>query len=314
MKVLITGSEGFIGEKLSNLLVKEGVSVVRCVRSIKKNKPMQNLIIVGDIGLFNSWQIALKGVDVVIHLAAIAHNFKDNLSSERIKLVNTDATLRLGSASVKSGVKKFIYLSSIGVLGNSTKTSPFDNKSEYNPQDLYAVSKMEAEIGLKKIFNKTSSELVIVRPPMVYGAQAPGNFYRLLRLVDSGIPLPLAAMNEKKSMISLDNLCDFLVKIIYQKKPVCETELVISDDSYWSTSELIAIMYDNLQRRRMIFYLPIIFLNILSFFLGKNLEFRKMMSPLEINDKSTREIIDWSPIDSPEVSIKKAIIDFVKNK
>ena len=115
-------------------------------------------------------------------------------------------------------------------------------------------------------------------------------------------------------MISLDNLCDFLVKIIYLKMPVGETELVISDDSYWSTSELISIMYDNLQRRRVLFYLPIILLNIMSFFIGKNLEIKKMMSPLEINDKSTRKITGWSPIESPEVSIKKAIIEFVKNK
>jgi nucleoside-diphosphate-sugar epimerase len=316
LKVLITGSSGYIGKELSRSLIEKGVSVIQCVRLItNKNKPSHNFVLIGDISSFNSWNSVLKGVDVVIHLAAIAHNYKNDVkSAKRVKLINTEATLRLGRASVKSGIKKFIYISSIGVLGNSTKDGSFNNYSKYNPKDLYAESKMEAEIGLKKSIKSSNTELIIVRPPIVYGPGSPGNFNRLLKLVDTRLPLPFQAMCEKKSMISLDNLCDFLIKLTLKKSPVGNTELIISDDSDWSTSELITIMYRKLKRRRMLFYLPKNLLYVIFYLFGKSAEIEKMSTPLKINDKSTREAINWAPIQSPESGLKSAVDYFIKNK
>jgi len=316
LKVLITGSSGYIGKELSRLLIEKGVSVIQCVRLItNKNKPLHNFVLINDISLFNSWNIILKEVDVVIHLAAIAHDYKnDAKSAKKVRLVNTEATLRLGRSSVTSGIKKFIYISSIGVLGNSTKNGSFNNNSKYNPKDLYAESKMEAEIGLKKSIKSSNTELIIVRPPIVYGPGAPGNFNRLLKLVDTGLPLPLEVMCEKKSMISLDNLCDFLIKLTLKKSPVGITELVIADDSNWSTSELVTVMYRRLKRRKMLFYLPKNLLHIIFYLFGKSVEIKKMSTPLKIDDRSTREVVNWLPIQSPESGLKGAVDYFIKNK
>lgn len=316
MKVLITGSNGYIGKELSRLLIERGVEVIQCIRNNSgKKEPSPGFIFVDDICLFNSWNYALKGVDVVIHLAAIAHHYKDDYkSAKKVKLVNTESTVRLGKASVKSGVKKFIYISSIGVLGDATSTESFNNNSKYNPKDLYAESKMKAENGLKNSLVSSGTELIIVRPPIVYGPGSPGNFNRLLKIVDTGLPLPFGAMHEKKSMISLANLCDFLIKLTLKNSLVGQIELVIADDSDWSTSELIEIIYRNLQKRSRLFYVPKKLLYLICFLFGYSEEIRKMSSPLKINDKNTRKIVNWSPIYAPDAEIKKTVDYFIKNR
>lgn len=316
MKVLITGSDGYIGKELSRLLLARGIEVIQCIRkNSDKKEAFSSFVVIGDISIFDSWDNLLGGVNVVIHLAAIAHNYKnDHINSNMVKLVNTESTIRLGKAAVKCSVKKFIYISSIGVLGDSTKVHSFANNSEYNPKDLYAESKMEAEIGLKNSLESSNTELIIVRPPIVYGPGSPGNFNRLLKIVDAGFPLPFGAMHEKKSFISLDNLCDFLIALTIKKSRISQTELVISDDSDWSTSELIEIIYGYLQKRSRLFYFPKNLLHIICFFIGYSAEIRKLSSPLKINDQYTREIVNWSPIYSSDASLKKTVEYFIKNK
>jgi len=225
---------------------------------------------------------------------------------DRFRVVNRDATLKLAQAAVNTGVKRFIYISSIGVLGDSTYGAMFRNSSEYNPQEPYAISKMESEIGLKKITESSNIDVVIVRPPLVYGPNAPGNFNRLLKLVRWGVPLPLSVMKAKKSMISLDNLCDLLMKTMTAPLPKF-SKLVVSDGSNWSTAELVVLIANHMNNKNQLFTLPKWMLNIVAFIIGKKREIYKLSVPLQVDGSETAELLNWSPIQTPEDAIKVAI-------
>ena len=315
MKILLTGSSGFIGHRLSEVLTENGLSVVGCVRTSSQAEKMPiDTVIVEDIASFNYWNDVLKEVDVIIHLAAISHDTKSVNNIDRINAVNLHATLMLGKYAVEENISRFIYISSIGVLGDSTTRIKFNNRSEYNPKNSYSNSKMEAEIGLKKITKKTEMELVIIRPPLVYGPGAPGNFDRLIRLVDTGMPLPLGAMNKKKSMISLDNLCDFLMNITTKVLPNQFIELNVSDGHDWSTVELINTIYKYLKKRNLLFYMPISILIIIAFLLGKLKEIRKMSVPLLIDEEDTNKVINWTPVQSAQEGVRLSVEYYLKHK
>ena len=210
MRVLITGVNGYVGNRLHLVLKQHNFSVSGSVRELEESGCIENkFIVTGDISSFDNWHQVLSDIDIVIHLAAMAHIISETSDEsqmlDKYRAVNRDATLRLAQGAVDAGVRRFVYVSSIGVLGNTTIDYIFDNRSNYNPQESYAVSKMEAEVGLKKIVELSNMEVVIVRPPLVYDPSSPGNFYRLLKLVDIGLPLPLGGMDAKKSMFSLDN-------------------------------------------------------------------------------------------------------------
>ena len=245
-KVILTGGGGYIGSRLACMLSDAGFIVLLLVKS-KCNTNYGKNITCKDIGDFCDildWSVFLHDTDCIIHLAARAHILKESSNNpldDFIKM-NCDTTLSLALNAANLRVKRFIYISSIGVLGNSNiNGNIFNNDSEYDPKDMYSISKMKAEIGLKKISKSTGMEVVIVRPPLVYGANTPGNFHRLLKLVDLGLPLPLGGMNAKKSMISLDNLCDLIIKTITVPLPKFSA-FVATDGSDWSTAELVTLL------------------------------------------------------------------------
>lgn len=308
---LVTGGTGFIGKRLVQTLLQNGIEI----RLLSRSQKQENTIIC-DLQTENIPKNTFVGIDLVFHLAARAHKVADHLERpmEEYRKINRDATYRLAMEAAKNGVKRFVYVSSIGVLGSSTSNDcPFDNKTPYNPNESYAISKMEAEICLKKISDSTEMEIVIVRPPLVYGSAAPGNFHRLLKLVDSGLPLPFGGLHSKKSMISLNNLCDLLIKTAMISLPkYCQ--LVVSDGSDWSTAELIRLIAKHIGSKSPLFSVPFSVLIAVASLIGKKAEISKLAVPLKVDGSETARILNWSPVQSPENGVKEAVEYYLAEK
>lgn len=204
MNVLLTGSTGFVGR---HLVAKHGI-FKHVVRTNDVNF-LSSVYIVESINAKTNWSNAFEGVDVVIHLAGLAHS--EHHSTLHYQDVNVDGTLKLASEARKAGVQRFVFVSSIGVNGISTQSDPFSIKFAPAPHNDYARSKYEAELGLKKIAKETGLEVVIVRPTLVYGPNAPGNFGMLTKLVRKLPVLPFGLANNRRDFISVQNLADLLI-------------------------------------------------------------------------------------------------------
>jgi len=317
-KVVLTGGSGYVGTRLTQVLVDAGFKVSILVKNkcLAQSGESVECKTIGDMCDVLDWKIHLNDADYVIHLAARAHIIKEssNAPLDDFMKVNCDATVRLASCAATVGIRRFIYISTIGVLGNSnTSKNTFDNYSKYDPQDMYSISKMKAEIALKKISTSTKMEVVIVRPPLVYGADAPGNFHRLMRLIDLGLPLPLGKLTSRKSMISLYNLCDLITKTI--EAPLDRFNiLVATDGSNWTTAELVALIGKYMGNKRPIFSVPVPMLVIFASIIGKRSEIFKLMSSLQIDGSKTKEILNWSPPFLPEDGIEQAVKAYLLHK
>ena len=210
-RVLVTGSTGYIGSALIKALSQGALyELVLPVRKIDDSvEKCFEQVIVDDIGDLPS--SIFTNVDIVVHLAGKAHDFSRSQEVlNEIRRVNVDATKRLTADSLYAGVKKLIFLSSIGVCGYATQDVAFTEESIPNPMTAYATSKLEAEKAIREIIKGSSMELILIRPPLVYSASAPGNFSRLLRLVSLGLPLPFKNVGNIRSIIALENLVDFI--------------------------------------------------------------------------------------------------------
>jgi nucleoside-diphosphate-sugar epimerase len=242
LKILITGATGFIGNFLVKELLNQNFNISVVLRS--KNKYLLNNVkqfIVGDFGNHPDFSSCLKNIDCVIHLAGKAHVIDKNKASilEEFRKINTDLTINLAKQAKSAGVRKFIFLSSIRVNGNQN-IKPFLESDTPDPQEPYAISKYEAEQGLLKIAKETSLEVVIIRPPLVYGVNASGNFGRLINWAQlkKPFPLPLGAIHNKRSLVAIDNLIDFIILTITHKNAVNEVFL-IADKLDISTTQLL---------------------------------------------------------------------------
>ena len=243
MKILITGQNGFIGKALFNSLQQQKHQVRGTVRNKQKTQKTQknkDILVVGNIDSTTDWKDPLADVEVVIHLANRAHVLNEKVADPLaiFRQINVAGTIQLAKQAVESGVKRFIFVSSIKVNGEQTSKHPFIASDKPNPQDPYAISKLEAEKALYEISAKSSMEIIIIRPPLVYGQGVKGNFERLTRLVESGVPLPFASINNKRSLISLENLVQILAKTVTHSKVANQT-LLVSDKEDLSTPQLI---------------------------------------------------------------------------
>ena len=233
--ILLTGASGFIGSAILNKLVGAPLKMLS-----RKNIPeFENHVVYGEIDGHSNYQSAVDGVSVVIHTAACAH--RKDFSADNYFDVNTLGTLNLARQAADAGVKRFIFISSIGVNGRSNNGSPFRYDDIPQPCDDYADSKLKAEIGLLEIAKNSRMDVVIIRPPLVYGAGAPGNFGKLINAIDKGCWLPLGKINNKRSFIAIDNLVDFVITCVEQPQAANKICLV-SDDRDISTTELLKMM------------------------------------------------------------------------
>ena len=299
-RVLLTGGRGFIGRALLPALLARKYHVVSAERNAHVDTPFDDPRIQhtasGNIGPQTEWARALEGVDTVIHLAGRAHVMRDTARDPlaEFRRVNVEATERLARQAVEAGVRRFIFTSSIGVHGSTTGIVPVTETSPIHPDKDYGRSKWDAECVLQRIRQETGLELVIVRPPLVYGPHVRGNFLRLLRWADKALPLPLGAIRNRRSFIGIDNLVDFLAECVENPRAVGEA-FVISDGEDLSTPELIKLIARHLNRPYRMFPAPVTLLRSGLRALGRGEDADRLFASLTVDAAKARETLDWRP-------------------
>lgn len=313
-KVLVTGASGFIGQSLCARLLNDGYLVAGVVR---KNCSVNDIevVVVGDIGRSTKWDDALVDVDVVVHLAARAHVLKETEKTplEKYRETNLYGTEQLARSAAIKGVKKFIFLSSIGVNGEvTTKNLKFKPDDIPKPHNDYSNSKWEAEEVLAKIGRKTGMEFVIIRPPLVYGEGVKANFHNLLCWLNKGVPLPFGAIKNKRSFISLYNLVDFIVTCIEHPKSAGQIFLV-SDGDDLSTTELFYKLSYLLDRKTYLLEINEKIVKLLLSILGLNKLKHRLCCSLQIDVSKNKSLLGWDPPASVDEGLNKTVKSFLKN-
>jgi nucleoside-diphosphate-sugar epimerase len=255
------------------------------------------------------WSYALQNIDVVIHCAARVHVMKDKSKDPIIdfRKVNTDGTLNLARQAALSGVERFIFLSSLGVNGaehQAVHSRRIKADESAQPHSPYAQSKMEAEIGLLEISRTTKMSTVIIRPPLVYGPNAPGNFGSLLRIVKKQIPLPLGAVKNKRSFVFLDNLVDMVICCITHQNAANQVFLV-SDDEDLSTTQLLTKMGRAFNKNTLLLPIPMYILNAAAKCVGKTKVAQQLLGSLQVDIEKTKSLLEWNPPFSVDEALRK---------
>lgn len=294
--VLVTGANGFVGHALCSAILLKGGQVRGAVREVNSLPEGVDTVKIKSVGIDTNWTSALKGVDVIVHLAARAHVMeeKDADPIGAFREVNVAGTERLVRMAVVGGIRRFIFLSSIGVNGCVTDRLPFSESNDPQPHNPYSLSKLEAEQVLNRIASKSRMELVVVRSPLVYGPRNPGNFLRLLSWVDRGWPLPLALVSNSRSFIYLGNLVDAIVTCINHPKAAGQTYLV-SDGEDVSTPELIWRVADALGRPARLFPFPPSLIRFVGKLTGKSEAVDRLLGSLTVASSKIRRELGWEP-------------------
>lgn len=297
--ILVTGASGFLGSRLCKALSYSNVHFrgVTSQNNIRSDPKLGKLFKIPAFHKKIDWSAALAEIDCIIHCAAKAHvvDKRNDNSLELFRAVNVGVSQQLAEQAASSGVRRFIYLSSIGVLGNNTDDrDPFCESDLPNPVGNYATSKWEAEKVLQEIAAKTGLELVIIRPPLIYGPNPKGSMKKLLTLVRLNLPLPLGALKNKRSFIGIDNLVDLLIHCTKHPKAEGQTFLV-SDGNDLSTKELIIHITNVLDTNPYLFNIPTWMLHALGAVAGKREEIKRLTSSLQINNDHVCECLNWNP-------------------
>lgn len=306
--IFITGTSGFIGSALVKYLQTKDVRLIAPLRTHNCSLPAEvQTVLVGDVANLPKALECINDLDTIIHIAAKAHVSGVPLT-EFIK-VNTNATLELARCAAAKSVKRFIFLSSIGVngIGNNIPFCEADNPA---PSEDYAVSKFEAEIGLREIASVTGMEVVIIRPPLVYGANAPGNFGKLAELAKKNLPLPFGAIHNKRSLVALDNLIDLIVTCVDHPKAANKTFLV-SDDQDVSTTELLQMMTRAVGKKPRLLPVPVSWLKVVGKLIGKQAVIDRLCGNLQVDITHTKETLGWKPPISVEEGIRRCFTDSI---
>lgn len=302
MKLLVTGASGFVGRALCQHLVQLGHDVTPAVRKASA-VPGERILPSDDT---QAWQQALQGCQSVLHLAGRAHVMHEQASDplQAFREANVRATLALTERAVQAGVRRFVFVSSIKVNGESTAPGAcFSAQDEPRPCDPYAVSKWEAEQGLQRIAQTSGMELVIVRPPLVYGPGVKGNFAQMLRWVGKSVPLPLGAVHNQRSMIALDNLVNFLALCAQpdQSPGAAGQVFLISDGAPVSTPELLRKIAQAYDRRLWLAPIPPALLRLCAGAVGKGPAIDRLLGSLVIDDQPARQLLGWrAPVSMDE--------------
>lgn len=311
MNILLTGATGFVGSALlADLKRLPDFQVVSAVRSTVS--PLcDDVVVVGNIDGSTNYSSTLNGVNVVVHAAARAHVVRDEAVDPLTEFckVNVDGTLNLATQAVAAGVKRFIFISSIGVHGlNSSR--PFKEADSEAPHDAYAISKYEAEQGLRKLATETGLQVVIIRPPLVYGGAAPGNFKSLINLASKSVPLPFGSVNNKRSMVYVGNLVDLIVRCILHPSAANETFLV-SDGEDVSLRSLLTMMRSAMGRSACLVPVPVELFKLAGALTGKRGVVDRLVGDLQVDSSKARSLLGWVPPYTVEQGIAATVADFM---
>ena len=312
-KVLLTGATGFVGRKLLTRLLDEKHAVAAAVRksTVELDKRAIQVVVPG-LTAQTEWT-SLAGQDVVIHSAARVH-VMDEQSADPLaefRKVNVEGSLRLARQAADAGVKRFIFISSIKVNGEGTAPGkPFTAFDEPAPQDPYGVSKMEAEVGLRQVAEKTGMQVVIIRPVLVYGPGVKANFRSMMNWMNKGVPLPLGAIHNKRSLVSLDNLVDLIVTCVDHLAAANQTFLV-SDGEDLSTSDMLRRMARALGKPARLLPVPAAVLRGGAALLGKGAVAQRLCGSLQVDIRHTCETLNWAPPVSVDEGFRAAASAFL---
>lgn len=292
--VLVTGANGFIGRGLCDVLAASGRRVRKAVRT--PDPGLSDAVAVGDIGLDTDWRTALEGAGGVVHLAARTHVLRETAADPlaAYRRVNVGGTERLARAAAAQGVQRLVFLSSVKVNGERTDARPYSADDAPCPEDAYGVSKLEAERALARVAAETGLEVVVLRPPLVYGPGVKGNFLRLMNLVARGVPLPLGAVDNRRSFIYTGNLAGAIVKALDAPQAAGRTYLV-SDGEDVSTPDLVRGLARALGVKPRLLSLPLAALGLAATLAGKRAEFARLTGSLQVDSSRIRRELHWEP-------------------
>lgn len=298
MKILVTGPDGFVGRAVCNLLAERGNFVRGALWAEAPLPEYCESTVVGDIGPYTKWSSVLSGIDAVVHLAARVHVMKDRAADplSEFRKVNLEGTRRLAKKAVVAGVQRFVFLSSVKVNGEETddQTGPFKESSRDHPMDPYAISKWEAEKVLKEIESVSGMEVVVIRPPLIYGPGVKANFSKLIELVDRGLPLPFGLIKNRRSLLSLKNVSDLIFHCVIHPFASGQTFLA-SDGEDVSTPELVRRIAKALGKPARLIPMPENLLKFAGFITRKNDQISRLCGSLQIDSSKVRQLLGWKP-------------------
>ena len=305
-RALVTGGNGFVGSALVPFLQSQSVSVIASTRNPSSLPENVEGFPIADFSPDVDWSKALTGVDTVFHLAGRAHVMGESKAQaqQAHQRINVDVTMNLAHQAVAHGVRRFVYVSSIKVNGEGGGDTPIRASDVPEPTDPYGISKWEAEKQLRQALQPTKTELVVVRPPLIYGVGVKANFLSLLGLARKSWPLPLASVDNRRSMVSLTNLCDLLYRCAIEPAAAGQVFLV-SDDDDVSTSRLLRLMSLSMNAKSALFPFPVVLLKAAGTLLGKGAQVNRLCGSLQVDISDTKRVLNWQPPLSVEQGIAR---------
>ncbi|OBP15333.1 hypothetical protein A5320_08190 [Rheinheimera sp. SA_1] len=310
VRILLTGSHGFVGSALrQHLCASEQYELV----TIGRRALAEQSHFVVELSHESDCSVAMSGIDVVIHTAARVHMMNDKAADPlaAFRQMNTETTLTLARQAAVAGVKRFIFLSSLKVMGDAkANQQAFDAKQSPMPSDPYGISKFEAEQGLMEISSQTGMEVVIIRPPLVYGPGVKANFRQLIALMSRQLPLPLGSVDNKRSLVALPNLVDLILCCINHPAAANRT-FMVSDNHDLSTPELMQLIAEALEKRAWLVPVPVSLLKFIGNITGKSAVIDRLCGSLQVDMTDTLKTLDWRPPVSVKLGITQTVAAFL---
>ena len=307
-RVLVTGAGGFIGQAVCAAFRLRGHEVIGALRQrdVVRESAAVNYVAMGHMDESTDWSSVVKGVDCVVHLAARVHLMNDSADDPlaEFRRFNVDLTMNLARQAAAAGVRRFVFVSSVKVNGENTPFGqPFTAEDTPLPTDPYGVSKLEAEQLLKKLAETSGMEVVIVRPVLVYGPGVRANFYQMMQWLKKGVPLPLKALDNQRSLVAIDNLVDMIATCLSHPAAANQTFLV-SDGEDLTVSDLMERTSMALGRRARLLTMPIIFLKFVGRIVGKQAIIHRLCEPLQVDIMKSRVLLNWTPPVTVDTALK----------
>ncbi|MEJ5359716.1 MAG: NAD-dependent epimerase/dehydratase family protein [Desulfobacterales bacterium] len=312
-KIVITGCNGFIGKLLTAKCLAMGCNVVGVVRNPTRELDVKGIMLkpIGEIGPYTDWNETLKAAEAVVHLAGISDTSGKKIQKRRLHQVNVEGTEHLALCAAHAGVRRFVFVSSIKVHGESCE-APVRETDPPNPFSDYAVTKVMAEKAIWEISNTTGMEAVILRPALVYGPGVKGGFRKLMDWVAKGMPLPLGAIKNRRSILFIDNLIEGIMAALTHPRAAGKTFLV-ADPEALSTPDLIRRLSHSLSVKERLYNIPVCLLRLLFVISGRKKEFMSLTRSLWADTSRIQEAIGWRPTASVETGIRKTALWFREN-